>query len=114
MVFSIGESQSHIHSEKTWLQATTFKTCEYQKKNGKLRPLGIPTMKDRTMQALYLMALDPIADTTGDSHSYGFRRHRCTHDAIEQCYIVLSRSVAPEWILEGTSKDASTISAMRG
>lgn len=62
MVFSIGESQSHIHSEKTWLQATTFKTCKYQKKNGKLRPLGIPTMKDRAMQALYLMALDPIAE----------------------------------------------------
>ena len=75
-----------------------------EKKNGKLRPLGIPTMKDRAMQALYLMALDPIAETTGDSHSYGFRKHRCTHDAIEQCHIVLSRSVAPEWVLEGDIK----------
>lgn len=37
-----------------------------KKKNGKLRPLGIPTMKDRAMQALYLMALEPIAETTGD------------------------------------------------
>ena len=81
-----------------------LKRVNIKKKNGKLRPLGIPTMKDRAMQALYLMALDPIAETTGDSHSYGFRRHRCTHDAIEQCYIVLSRSVAPEWILEGDIK----------
>ena len=56
------------------------------------------------MQALYLMALDPIAETTGDSHSYGFRKHRCTQDAIEQCYIVLSRKVAPEWVLEADIK----------
>ena len=81
-----------------------LKRVNIKKKNGKLRPLGIPTMKDRAMQALYLMALDPIAETTGDNHSYGFRKHRCTHDAIEQCYIVLSRSVAPEWILEGDIK----------
>jgi RNA-directed DNA polymerase len=75
-----------------------------KKRNGKLRPLGIPTMKDRAMQALYLLALDPIAETTGDSHSYGFRKHRCTQDAIEQCYIVLSRKVAPEWVLEADIK----------
>lgn len=75
-----------------------------KKRNRKLRPLGIPTMKDRAMQALYLMALDPIAETTGDSHSYGFRKHRCTQDAIEQCYILLSRTVAPQWVLEADIK----------
>ena len=47
-----------------------------KKSNGKLRPLGIPTMKDRAMQALYLMALDPVAETTADNHSYGFRKER--------------------------------------
>lgn len=45
-----------------------------KKSNGKLRPLGIPTMKDRAMQALYLMALNPVAETTADRHSYGFVR----------------------------------------
>lgn len=39
------------------------------KSNGKLRPLSIPTMKDRAMQALYLLALDPVAETTGDVNS---------------------------------------------
>ncbi|EKY6374552.1 reverse transcriptase N-terminal domain-containing protein, partial [Escherichia coli] len=42
------------------------------KSNGKKRPLGIPTMKDRAMQALYLMALEPVAETTADPNSFGF------------------------------------------
>nr|WP_307174174.1 reverse transcriptase N-terminal domain-containing protein [Duganella sp. CF517] len=42
------------------------------KSNGEKRPLGIPTMRDRAMQALHLLALDPVAETLGDSHSYGF------------------------------------------
>ncbi len=46
------------------------------KKNGKTRPLGIPTMKCRAMQALYLLALEPIAETTADLNSYGFRPER--------------------------------------
>ena len=46
------------------------------KSNGKKRPLGITTMKDRAMQTLYKLALDPIAETTGDPNSYGFREKR--------------------------------------
>jgi RNA-directed DNA polymerase len=71
------------------------------KANGKLRPLGIPTMHDRAMQALYLLALDPIAETTADHNSYGFRPMRSTADAIEQCFKLLSRKSAPGWVLEG-------------
>jgi hypothetical protein len=59
------------------------------KKNGKTRPLGIPTMKDRAMQALYLLALDPVAETMADPNSYGFRVGRSTADAIGQCFIAL-------------------------
>ncbi len=71
------------------------------KKNGKLRPLSIPTMKDRGMQALYLLALDPIAETLADPNSYGFRQQRSTADAIEQCFTVLSKRRSPQWVLEG-------------
>jgi RNA-directed DNA polymerase len=45
------------------------------KSNGKKRPLGIPTMRDRAMQALSLLALDPIAETLADGHSYGVTVH---------------------------------------
>jgi RNA-directed DNA polymerase len=71
------------------------------KANGKRRALHIPAMIDRAQQALYLQGLEPIAETTGDHHSYGFRPERSTADAIEQCFKVLSKVGAPEWILEG-------------
>lgn len=75
-----------------------------QKNSGKLRPLGIPTMRDRAMQALYLLALEPVSEVTADSHSYGFRPERSTADAIEQCFISLSRKTSAEWVLEGDIK----------
>lgn len=71
------------------------------KANGKKRPLGIPTMKDRAMQALYLLALEPVAETTGDLNSFGFRTERSCHDAIEHCFKALSMRSAAQWVLEG-------------
>lgn len=75
-----------------------------KKANGKLRPLGIPTMKDRAMQALYLLALEPIAEVTADPHSYGFRKERCCQDAVQQCHTILCRGNSPKWVLEGDIK----------
>ena len=71
------------------------------KSNGKKRPLGIPVMKDRAMQALWKLAVDPIAESTSDPNSYGFKEGRSTADAIEQCFICLSRKTSATWILEG-------------
>ena len=74
------------------------------KKNGKKRPLGIPTMKDRAYQALHLLALEPVSETLADKCSYGFRQKRSCHDAIERCYIHLSRKDSATWVLEGDIK----------
>ena len=71
-----------------------------KKHKDKRRPLGIPCMKDRAMQALYLLALNPIAETLADRNSYGFRQRRCVADAWGQCYIALAKRYAPEWIFE--------------
>jgi len=73
------------------------------KANGKTRPLGIPTMKDRAVQALHLLALDPIVETTSDRNSYGFRQQRSCADALAQCFLAL-RTGAAQWILEGDIK----------
>jgi RNA-directed DNA polymerase len=72
-----------------------------RKKNGKLRPLGIPVMKDRAMQAVHALTLTPVAETTADRHSYGFRPLRSCADAISQCFNLLSRGYSPQWVLEG-------------
>ena len=74
------------------------------KSNGKERPLGIPTMTDRAMQALYLLALAPIAETTGDPNSYGFRIERSTADAMGQLFVCLSKKVSAQWVLEADIK----------
>ena len=68
------------------------------------RPLGIPTMIDRSQQALHLLALDPVVETAADKNSYGFRQHRSCADAIAQCFITLSHAPNTQWILEGDIK----------
>jgi RNA-directed DNA polymerase len=74
------------------------------KSNGKQRPLGIPTMKDRAMQALQLLTLDPVSETLADANSYGFRPHRSCADAIARCFSMLAKPNAPVWVLEGDIK----------
>jgi RNA-directed DNA polymerase len=74
------------------------------KSNGKRRALGIPTMADRALQALYLLGLDPIAESRADGHSYGFRLERRCADARKQTHYLLSLRHGPQWILEGDIK----------
>ena len=78
----------------------------YIEKKGKKskRPLSIPTMYDRAMQALYAMALQPVAETTADPNSYGFRKYRSCQDACEHIFTALSRKYSPQWVLEGDIK----------
>jgi len=92
------------------------------KKNGKKRPLGIPTMKDRAMQALYLLALEPIAESLADINyslfiktlkvfiislrlgSYGFRKYRACRDAMKHVFVCLARKDSAKFIFEADIK----------
>jgi RNA-directed DNA polymerase len=75
-----------------------------RKKNGKLRPLSIPTMYDRAMQTLHALALGPVESATGDKTSFGFKPYRSTKDAYAYLHTCLSKGIAPEWIVEGDIK----------
>jgi len=58
-------------------------------------------MTDRAMQALHLLALVPVAETTADGNSYGFRPERGTADAIGHSFQILARDQSAQWVMEG-------------
>lgn len=75
------------------------------KKNGKQRPLGIPTLRDRLVQRAMLMAMEPIWESDFRPTSYGFRPQRSVHHAIRSVRLQLlgddTRGTAGRWVIEG-------------
>ncbi|MEJ9314778.1 reverse transcriptase domain-containing protein, partial [Priestia megaterium] len=71
------------------------------KKNGKLRPLGIPTMRDRVYQNVVKNALEPQWEVKFEPTSYGFRPKRSTHDAISNLFNKLNTNSKKKWVFEG-------------
>lgn len=73
------------------------------KANGKLRPLGIPTLSDRIVQRAMLMAMEPIWECDFHGHSYGFRPERSVHHAIRTVKFQLQDSTytSGRWVIEG-------------
>ena len=73
------------------------------KANGKQRPLGIPTLRDRIVQRAMLMAMEPIWENDFHSLSYGFRPERSVHHAIRSVRLQLTDSTDTRgrWVIEG-------------
>ena len=65
-----------------------------------MRGLGIPTIADRIVQAVYHMAVDPVVECQSDINSYGFRKERSTLDAISYFRNYMDKHYAPRLVLE--------------
>ena len=74
------------------------------KKSGKMRPLGIPTIRDRCLQALLNLVLEPLVESNSDTHSYGFRRHKSTKNAIGHLRNHLKSGGPDKYILDADIK----------
>lgn len=72
------------------------------KANGKLRPLGIPCLRDKIVQEAIRMALEPILEVEFHDNSYGFRPHRNTHHAVFRCQHLMRSGFT--WVIEGDVK----------
>ncbi len=97
---STAKTNAIVSLQKRGYKPLPLRRVLIPKKKDKTRPIGILAMKDRGMQALYLLALEPIAETTADLNSYGFRPKRSTADAGEQCFSCLARKNRAQWVLE--------------
>ena len=100
----VPEESSFLASLREDLRRSRFEPLPVRerripKANGKLRTLGIPTARDRAVQASMKLVLEPIVEADFKPCSYGFRPRRRAHDAIAEIHMFATQGYT--WVLEG-------------
>lgn len=102
---SIDEILIQIQDLKNYEFSAVRRVFIPKKNSKKKRPLGIPTIRDRVVQTLFAMALEPISEIMSDRCSFAYRPYRSAKDACQYIWFLLSRQRgSPRWIFEGDIK----------
>jgi RNA-directed DNA polymerase len=100
-----GRLVDHLMTCQPW-RAKPARRVYIPKANGKKRPLGIPTVIDRCLQARVKNALEPFWEARFEGSSYGFRPGRGCHDAIGKIYLIARPNKRKKWVVDADIKGA--------